>query len=76
MVKGIYTLYSYTVRGLRNYTTLKVKIVEEFSGSGELYGCLKGGNFYFLGITLMTYVVFVVKYIAEPLFHAESLNVK
>ena len=48
MVKGIYTLYSYTVRGLRNYTTLKVKIVEEFSGSGELYGCLKGGNFTFL----------------------------
>ena len=73
MVKGIYTLYSYTVRGLRNYTTLKVKIVEEFSGSGELYGCLKGGNFYFLGITLMTYVVFVVQNISQNLFSMQKV---
>ena len=64
MIKRIYTLYSYTVRGLRCYTYLKVKIVEKFNGSGELCGSLKGGNFYLLGIILMTYVVFVVQNIS------------
>lgn len=73
MVKGIYTLYSYTVRGLRSYTTLKVKIVEKFNGSGELYGCFKGGNFHFLGITLMTYVVFVVQNISQNLFSMQKV---
>ena len=72
MVKGIYTLH-YTVRGLRSYTTLKVKIVEKFNGLGELYGCLKGGNFYFLGITLMTYVVFVVQNILQNLFSMQKV---